>query len=78
MNRILYNVAPWKIEQDPTRVGNDRLVRFRKHNGQRCLLDQIAEWNAGGWSIDRWQPCAPRVPARVLRLVENEMRQVVG
>jgi hypothetical protein len=78
MNHIIYNVAPWRIEQDPTRNGSDRLVRFHKHNGQRKLLDQIAEWQSGGWSIDRWRPRSPQVPARVLRLVENHMRQVVA
>lgn len=88
MNHIIYNVAPWRIEQDPTRNGSDRLVRFHKHNGQRKLLDQIAEWQAdgwcvghaqsGGWNRNRWTPKQPQVPARVLRLVENHMRQVVA
>lgn len=78
MNHIIYNVAPWRIEQDPTRNGSDRLVRFHKHNGQRKLLDQIAEWQGASWNINRWTPKSPQVPARVLRLVENHMRQVVA
>jgi len=78
MNHVIYNVAPWRIEQDPTRNGSDRLVRFHKHNGQRKLLDQIAEWQNGGWSIDRWRPRSPQVPDRILRLVENHMRQVTA
>lgn len=78
MNHIIYNVAPWRIEQDPTRNGSDRLVRFHKHNGQRKLLDQIAEWRNSGWNTNRWTPKPPQVPSLVLRLVEAHMREVVA
>jgi len=76
VNHIIYNVAPWRIEQDPTRNGSDRLVRFHKHNGQRKLLDQIAEWRNSGWSANRWVPKPPTVPKWLLSKVEAHMQKV--
>ena len=35
--------AGWLIIQDPTFSGNPNLVRFHRSNGQRNLLDQIAQ-----------------------------------
>ena len=42
--RIIFKDTTWTITQDPTDHGYDELIRFRCHNGRRCLLDQIAEW----------------------------------
>lgn len=75
MRGVIYNEAPWTVEQDPTMAGNDRLVRFLKHNGQRKLLDQVAEWeHGGGWNARRWVPKHPQVPQKLLTLVEIHMR----
>ena len=73
MKRTIYSVPPWRIEQDPTMAGNDQLVRFHKHNGQRKLLDQIARWGSAGWDGARWIPKPPQVPAQLLAFVENHM-----
>ena len=78
-SRIIFNHGDWTITQDPTMAGRDDLVRFRKHNGQRCLLDQIAQWDGSGWgsswSLRRWVPKAPKVPAGILVRIEAHMRR---
>jgi hypothetical protein len=80
MRRLIYCVKPWTVEQDPTAAGNDRLVRFSKHNGQRKLLDRIAEWHPefddGPWNPHRWVPRPPAVPQQLLAQVEGFMREV--
>lgn len=76
--RIIYDFIPWRIELDPTMAGNNHLVRFCKHNGQRKLLDRIALWDpiAEQWSANRWIPEYPRVPKWLLVKVEARMREV--
>lgn len=79
MRRLIYCVKPWTVEQDPTAAGNDRLVRFSKHNGQRKLLDRIAEWDPDhGWRPGRWVPRQPVVPQQLLAQVEAFMREVAA
>jgi hypothetical protein len=74
--RIIYDFIPWRIELDPTMAGNNHLVRFYKHNGQRKLLDQIALWDpiAEKWSANRWIPKQPQIPFYVLTIAEAHMR----
>lgn len=83
--RIIYEADGWTITQDPTFSGNPHLVRFHRSNGQRKLLDQIAEWlphnpasvaRAGVWNYRRWVPKSPIVPMKLIQLVEAHMREV--
>ncbi len=76
MMRIIYSSSDgWKVIQDPTMAANDRLVRFQRHNSQRKLLDQIAEWDLRicGWNTTRWYPKPPTVPRTLLDHVEQHM-----
>lgn len=73
--RIIYKSGDWAITQDPTHNGRDDLIRFRRHNGRRCLLDQIAEWDGEGWSSRRLVPKPPKVPAGILARIEAHMRR---
>jgi hypothetical protein len=68
--------AGWLIIQDPTDHRNPNLVRFHRSNGQRKLLDQIAEWDphSQDWRRTRWAPKPPAVPKWLLAKVENHMR----
>lgn len=67
----------WRVIQDPTMANNDRLVRFQRHNSQRKLLDQIAEWDphVWGWNTTRWYPKPPTVPQWLLDFVNKHMRE---
>ena len=67
--------AGWLMTQDPTDNGRDDLVRFQRHNGRQCLLDQIAEWTPTGWSPNRWVPRSPKVPRFLVSRVVNHMRR---
>lgn len=92
MNRIIHQSSAegmggsvWLVEQDPTRAGHDRLVRFVRRTSQRKTLDQIAEWlprdpaavsRGGVWNHRRWVPKSPTVPQWLLQEVETHMRQL--
>jgi hypothetical protein len=67
--------AGWTIIQDPTDRRNPNLVRFLRQNGQRKLLDQIAEWNphAQAWTASRWLPKPPIVPQWLIDKVVAHM-----
>jgi hypothetical protein len=55
------------------------LIRFYKANGQRKLLDQIAQWlPEGGWDRKRWVPSAPPLPKWLIDRVEAHMRTEEG
>ncbi len=68
--------AGWLIIQDPTDRRNPNLVRFHRSNGQRKLLDQIAEWDpyASDWRCTRWAPKPPVVPQGLIDKVVAHMR----
>ena len=74
----LYAADGWTITRQPNGTTNPFLVRFLRHNGQRKLLDQVAEWHwiADRWCHHRWTPQPPRVPAALLLQVEARMRQL--
>jgi hypothetical protein len=83
--RIIHQADGWTITQDPTMAGNPHLVRFYRSNGQRKLLDQIAEWQpmnpaavrrAGVWNYRRWVPKSPIVPMKLIQKVEAYMRSL--
>jgi hypothetical protein len=65
----------WTITQDPTFSRNPNLVRFHRSNGQRKLLDQIAEWNpySQTWTASRWMPKPPVVPQWLINWVVAHM-----
>ena len=67
--------AGWLIIQDPTDRRNPNLVRFHRSNGQRNLLDQIAEWDphAQAWTASRWLPKPPIVPQWLIDKVVAHM-----
>jgi hypothetical protein len=67
--------AGWLIIQDPTDRRNPNLVRFHRSNGQRKLLDQIAEWDphAQAWVLSRWLPKPPSVPQWLIEKVVAHM-----
>lgn len=73
--RIIFQDTTWTVTQDPTMAGRNDLVRFRCHNGRRCLLDQIAEWTPDGWSSSRWIPKSPKVPLLLINWVVAYMRR---
>ena len=78
-SRIIFKSGDWTITQDPTMAGRDDLVRFRCHNGRRCLLDQIAEWDPEGiWRERRWVPRSPKVPTAIINAVVAHMRTQDG
>lgn len=70
------NGFTWTIIQDPIFSGNLNLVRFRRSNGQRELLNQIAEWDphANNWRFTRWTPKPPAVPQWLISWVVINMR----
>jgi len=67
--------AGWTITQDPTFSGNPNLVRFHRSNGQRKLLDRIAQWDphAQAWRASRWAPKPPAVPQWLIDKVVAHM-----
>lgn len=88
MKRIIYQSPPtatgraagWVIIQDPLGNGSDQLVCFRRHNGKRCLLDQIAEWQPKHpwWTPRRWVPNERTVPLSILDIVYAHMKEHCG
>jgi hypothetical protein len=62
--RVIYQADGWTITQDPIFSRNPNLVRFYRSNGQRKLLDRIAEWDPHSlsWPPRRWVPKPPQVP----------------
>ena len=74
MKRIIYKDITWAITQDPDMADCDHLVRFYRHNGRRCLLDQIAEWDGEGWSSRYWVPRPPKVPQWLINWVSAHMQ----
>ena len=88
MIRIIYRspteavgrAAGWRITQDPLSNGNPRLVAFRRRNGMRCLLDQIAEWQPEHpwWNPRRWVPSERTVPLAILDIVHRHMKEFGG
>lgn len=76
MPKLIHHAAGWMITQDPTDRRNPNLVRFHRSNGQRKLLDQIAEWDpyTSNWCRTRWTPKPPVVPQGLIDKVMAHMR----
>lgn len=66
----------WCVERQPAGITDPMVVRFRKWNGSRSLLNQNARWTGDGWDARRWVPKVPTVPRAILQHVEQHMRSV--
>jgi hypothetical protein len=74
--QIIYQGEGWTVTQDPTMAGRPDLVRFHRNNGQRKLLDQVAQWNGIAWAVHRWMPKLPTVPQWLIDKVVAHLREV--
>lgn len=67
----------WRVVQDPLDIDALGVVVFTMHSGRGLEFKGIAHWvySLSCWAPNLWVPAPPQVPLKLLKIVEDHLKQ---